>query len=85
MNLKIARYYYENKLSLENGARYISTAYYSVKPGHLQSKNKSTINLRPCKKKIEIVLISHQKEVPLLGKGRWNFLTPNKSRMIIIF
>ena len=26
MNLKIARYYYENKLSLENGARYISIA-----------------------------------------------------------
>ena len=26
MNLKIARYYYENKLSLENGARFISTA-----------------------------------------------------------
>ena len=51
MNLKIARYYYENKLSLENGARYISTAYYSVKPGHLQSKNKSTINLPHCKKK----------------------------------
>ena len=38
----------------------IHCAYFLVKPGKFQTKNESTVNVPPRKKKLEIALISSQ-------------------------